>query len=189
MIKKFILLVEDNPDDVALAQRALRKNQPLSHLIVAANGFQALDFLFCRGEHANRNPADLPAVILLDLKMPKLSGIEVLRQIRHNPATRYLPVVILTSSNEEIDLVASYHLCANSFIRKPVDFNEFNNLMVRLALYWLGDNHVPSAAAMTLPPPAEAWWPYGERNTPRAGDGITAAPLDGNGRTPSQKTV
>jgi len=141
--EKNILLVEDNPDDEALTLRALRKNNVMNRIEVARDGVEALDFLFARGAHAGRNPADQPAVILLDLKLPKLDGLEVLREIRANPSTRRLPVVILTSSREQQDLVGGYDLGANSYIRKPVDFDQFLNAVKQLQLYWLVLNEIP----------------------------------------------
>ena len=132
-----ILLVEDNPDDEALTLRALKKNQIMNEVVVAHDGVEALDYLFCRGPHSTRNPSELPQVILLDLKLPKVDGFEVLRRIRANPPTRYLPVVILTTSNEEQDRIKGYDLGANSYVRKPVEFGEFISAVKQLGLYWL----------------------------------------------------
>ena len=134
---KFILLVEDNPDDEALTLRALRKNNIANEVVVARNGAEALDFLMARGAHAARNPDHLPEVVLLDLKLPKVSGLEVLEQVRAAERTRLLPVVILTTSSEDRDLVESYRLGANSFIRKPVDFDQFMESVRNLGMYWL----------------------------------------------------
>ena len=143
MNKKIILLVEDNPDDEALTIRALKKNNIGNELHVAHDGVEALDFIFCTGQHADRDPLDQPQVILLDLKLPKVDGLEVLRRIRTDERTRRLPVVILTSSNEQQDLVNSYNLGVNSYIRKPVDFNEFITAVRQLGLYWLVLNETP----------------------------------------------
>ena len=141
--EKVILLVEDNPDDEALTVRALRKNNIRNEVVVARDGAQALDFLFGRGEHAAAGPRMLPQVILLDLKLPKVDGLEVLRQLRANEATKLVPVVILTSSNEEQDRVSGYGLGANSYVRKPVDFEQFVEAARQLGLYWLVLNEPP----------------------------------------------
>jgi len=143
MENKTILLVEDNPDDEALTLRALKKNNIMNEVVVAHDGVEALDYLFFRGAHAGRNPRTPPAITLLDLKLPKVDGLEVLREIRANPATQLLPVVILTSSKEEQDLINSYRLGANSYIRKPVDFNQFMDAVRNLGLYWLVLNEPP----------------------------------------------
>ncbi len=140
---KIILLVEDNPDDEALTLRALKKNNILNEVVVARDGAEALDYLFCRGAHAGRDPQTQPAVTLLDLKLPKLDGLEVLKQIRANPSTQLLPVVILTSSKEEPDRINGYRLGANSYIRKPVDFGQFMEAVRSLGLYWLVLNEAP----------------------------------------------
>lgn len=137
MVNKFILLVEDNPDDEALTLRALKKNNIANEVVVTRDGVEALDFLFCQGAHRNRNPLDRPAVILLDLKLPKVDGLEVLKRLRTDDRTRLYPVVILTSSKEEHDLINGYRLGANSYIRKPVDFNQFVDAVGKLGLYWL----------------------------------------------------
>lgn len=134
---KVILLVEDNPDDEALTLRALKKNNIQNEVVVARDGIEALDYLFAAGLHAGRDMAETPQVILLDLKLPKLDGLEVLRRIRSDPRTRFLPVVVLTSSKEEKDLTESYSLGANSYIRKPVDFDQFTEAVRQLGLYWL----------------------------------------------------
>lgn len=133
MNQKSILLVEDNPDDEALTLRALRKNNMLNEVTVARDGQEALDYFF--GEKASVNPA--PTLMLLDLKLPKIDGLEVLRRIRSEPRTALLPIVILTSSKEEQDIINGYKLGANSYIRKPVDFNQFMEAIRQLGLYWL----------------------------------------------------
>jgi two-component system response regulator len=143
MEDKMILIVEDNPDDEALTIRALRKNHIGNRLVVVRDGAEALDFLFCTGVYSNRDPNDLPQTILLDLKLPKVDGLEVLKRIRANERTSLLPVVILTSSNEERDLLQSYRNGANSYVRKPVDFNEFLDAARQLGLYWLVLNEAP----------------------------------------------
>ena len=130
-----ILLVEDNPDDVALTMRALKSHNITNDVIVAPDGVQAIDFLFGTKDHPA--PADLPAVVLLDLKLPKINGMEVLQRIRSEERTRLLPVVILTSSDEERDVIEGYKLGANSYVRKPVDFVEFTKAAQQLGLYWL----------------------------------------------------
>ena len=143
MEDKMILIVEDNPDDEALTIRALKKNNIGNRLVVVHDGVEALDFLFCTGVYSNRDPNDLPQTILLDLKLPKVDGLEVLKRIRADERTRLLPVVILTSSNEEQDLLQSYKNGANSYVRKPVDFNEFVEATRQLGLYWLILNEPP----------------------------------------------
>mgnify|MGYP001355671277 CR=1 FL=1 len=142
MNDRIILLVEDNPDDEALTLRALQKNNISNRVVVARDGAEALDLLFGQGAHAGQ-PIPRPAVILLDLKLPKLDGLEVLRRIRLNEATRLYPVVVLTSSREEQDLIASYSRGANSYIRKPVDFQQFLEAVRNLGLYWLLLNEPP----------------------------------------------
>jgi len=132
-----ILLVEDNPDDIALTLRAFKKNGIANEVVIAADGQEALDWLFGQGAHTGRDLADLPAFILLDLKLPKLDGMEVLRAIRANPRTSLLRVIMLTTSREEGDVVESYSLGATSYIRKPVDFDEFIRVVGQLGLYWL----------------------------------------------------
>ncbi len=134
---KYILLVEDNPDDVALALRALKKNCIANEVVVVRDGEEALHFLHAEGTHQARNPLDLPEVILLDLKLPKLHGLEVLQRIRADERTSLLPVVVLTTSSEDRDIVESYRLGANSYIRKPVDFDQFTEAIRQLGLYWL----------------------------------------------------
>ena len=143
MDDKMILIVEDNPDDEALTLRALKKNNIGNRLVVVHDGAEALDFLFCTGSYAARDPSEMPHVVLLDLKLPKIGGLEVLRRIRADPRTHTLPVVILTSSQEEKDLAESYEIGANSYVRKPVDFNEFMKAVEYLGIYWLKLNHVP----------------------------------------------
>lgn len=140
---KIILLVEDNPDDEELTLRALNKSNILNEVIVARDGVEALDYLFGTGSYADREPLTIPEVVLLDLKLPKLDGLEVLRRIRANEQTRLLPVVILTSSDEEPDLVESYKLGANSYVRKPVEFHQFAEAVRQLELYWLVINQPP----------------------------------------------
>ncbi len=143
MRDKIILLVEDNSDDEVLTLRAFKKNKILNEVVVARDGAEALDFLFGRGTYAGRDPCDQPTVILLDLKLPKVDGLEVLRALRADERTRLLPVVILTSSREEQDLLSSYSLGANSYIRKPVDFDQFIHAVGQLGLYWLVLNETP----------------------------------------------
>lgn len=143
MSDKMILLVEDNPDDEALTIRALNKNKIANNLAVVRDGVEALDFLFCTGSYSDRNPNEKPEVVLLDLKLPKVDGLEVLRRIRADERTRLLPVVVLTASKEEQDLVKSYSLGANSYIRKPVDFSQFVEAIHQLGMYWLVLNEPP----------------------------------------------
>ena len=143
MKNSMILLVEDNPDDEALTLRALKKNNIENNIFVVRDGVQALDFLFCTNAYTDRDPHDLPQLILLDIKLPKMDGLEVLRRIRADERTHLVPVVILTSSKEEQDLVESYKGGANSYVRKPVDFNEFIAAMRQLGLYWLVLNEFP----------------------------------------------
>jgi two-component system response regulator len=143
MENKMILLVEDNPDDEALTLRALKKNKIGNKVVVVRDGAEALDFLFCTGAFAERNMQDKPQVILLDLKLPKVDGLEVLRRIRADENMRLLPVVILTSSKEEQDMIKGYSLGANSYVRKPVDFNQFVESVRQLGLYWLVLNEAP----------------------------------------------
>lgn len=141
--QKHVLLVEDNPDDEALTQRALKKAHILNPVVVVRDGAEAIDYILCRGRHASRDHADTPQVILLDLNLPFLGGLEVLRTIRADSYARLLPVVVLTSSKEEEDLVASYALGANSYVRKPVDFAEFADAVRKLGLFWLLVNESP----------------------------------------------
>jgi two-component system response regulator len=138
-----ILLVEDNPDDEALTLRALQKNKITNEVVVARDGVQALDYVFGTGAYAGRDTSFSPQIILLDLKLPKIDGIEVLRRLRGDPRTKLTPVVILTSSNEERDLLAGYGFGANSYVRKPVDFDQFAEAVRYLGLYWLVLNQPP----------------------------------------------
>lgn len=140
---KVILLVEDNPSDIALTERALVRNNITNTLVVAQDGQEGLDYLFGAGQHAGRDVAALPVLILLDLKLPKVDGLDVLRQIRADARTRRVPVVILTSSREEQDVAAGYDLGVNSYIRKPVDFHQFTETIRQLGLYWLVINEAP----------------------------------------------
>jgi two-component system, response regulator len=137
MTSRVILLVEDNPSDEALTLRALKKSGIKNDVIVAHDGAEALDYLFCTGPHSGRNQLDLPAVILLDLNLPKIGGLDALKRIREHTATKLLPVVILTSSDEEEDRFRGYEIGANSFVRKPVEFNQFVLAVQQLGLYWL----------------------------------------------------
>jgi two-component system, response regulator len=146
---KFILLVEDNPSDIGLTQRALAKARIANEMIVAEDGEEALDYLWGTGVHAGRDVSDLPAVILLDLKLSGVSGLEVLRQIRGDARTRRVPVVILTTSKEEQDVAAGYDLGVNSYVRKPVDFNQFATAVEQLGLYWLVLNEAPPPAKVS----------------------------------------
>lgn len=143
MSKKIILLVEDNPDDELLAIRALKKNNISNEVVVARDGVEALDYLFGTGAHAGRDMSEMPQIILLDLKLPKIDGLEVLRRLRSDERTKLLPVVVLTSSREEQDLTESYSLGANSYIRKPVNFTRFTEAIRQLGLYWLVLNEPP----------------------------------------------
>jgi CheY-like chemotaxis protein len=143
MKNKVILLVEDNPDDVKLTMRALKKSNVLNEVVVAQDGIEALDYLFGTGKYAGRDVNQKPQVVLLDLKMPKVDGLEVLQRIRGDERTKLLPVVILTTSSEDKDRVSSYKLGANSYIRKPVDFNQFAAAVQQLGLYWLVLNEAP----------------------------------------------
>lgn len=146
-----ILLVEDNPHDLELTLHAFRENHVANQLQVARDGAEALDFLFCTGVHAHRRPEDRPRVILLDLKLPKVDGLEVLRAIKADPRTRTIPVVVLTSSREERDIVESYHLGVNSYIVKPVDFEQFTEAVRSLGLYWLLLNQAPLPQGAPVP--------------------------------------
>jgi len=143
MTQRFILLVEDNPDDELLTLRALKRANILNEVVVAHDGVEALDFVFGRGAYEGRNPAAKPTVTLLDLKLPKVDGLEVLRQIRSNENTRFMPVVILTSSKEEQDIINGYSLGANSYIQKPVSFEAFMEAVGQLGLYWMLLNEQP----------------------------------------------
>jgi two-component system response regulator len=143
MSQKTILLVEDNPDDEALTLRALHKSKVANSITIARDGVEALDYLFGTGAQTGRDVSELPQVVLLDLKLPKVDGLEVLRRIRADERTRMLPVVILTSSKEEQDMANAYTSGANSYVRKPVDFNQFVDAIGQLGLYWLVLNEVP----------------------------------------------
>jgi two-component system response regulator len=141
--EKVILLVEDNPDDVALTLRAFKRSHLMNPLVVARDGVEALDFVFARGAYADRTSASLPTLIILDLKLPRLDGLGVLKALRADPRTALLPAVILTSSKEEQDIVSGYKLGANSYVRKPVDFTEFVEAVKVLGIYWLALNQLP----------------------------------------------
>jgi two-component system response regulator len=143
MAEKFILLVEDNADDEELTLRALRKIA--NEVVVARDGSEALEFIFGTGRHAGRDAARLPAVILLDLKLPKLSGLDVLQRLRADQRTRLVPVVVLTSSSEDEDMLRSYRFGANSYVRKPVEFGAFAGAVTQLGVYWMLLNESPPA--------------------------------------------
>jgi len=145
MAKKLILLVEDNPDDVALTIRAFNKSNLSNEVVVARDGVEALDFLFGTGEHEGRDLNIMPEVVLLDLKLPKVDGLEVLQRLRADPRTKLLPVVVLTTSREQEDMIQSYAWGANSYIRKPVDFLQFMDAVLQLGLYWLILNETPKS--------------------------------------------
>lgn len=140
---KVILLVEDTEDDIVLTQRAIKKSKILNPLVVARDGVEALDYLFCRGAFASRGQSSSPALILLDLKLPKVDGFQVLQELRASEQFRYVPVVVLTSSKEQEDMLNSYRSGANSYIRKPVDFTQFSDAVQQLGLYWLLLNEAP----------------------------------------------
>jgi len=143
MKEKIILLVEDNPDDITLTLRALKKNSIFNEVVVAKDGVEALDYLFGTGIYAGRDTSAMPVVTLLDLKLPKIDGFEVLKRVRSNERTKLIPIVILTSSKEESDLINGYSLGANSYIRKPVDFEQFTEAIRELGLYWILINEPP----------------------------------------------
>ncbi len=143
MNKKTILLVEDNPDDELLTLRAFKKNNIINKVVVARDGAEALDYLFCEGSHAGRDTSVMPEIILLDLKLPKIDGLEVLRRIRADDRTKLIPVVILTSSREEQDIINGYSLGANSYMRKPVNFVQFTEAIRQLWMYWLVLSELP----------------------------------------------
>jgi two-component system response regulator len=142
-----ILLVEDNPTDLELALRVFKKHRIANRIEIARDGAEALDFLFGEGAHAGRGSIQIPKVILLDLKLPKIGGIEVLRRIKNDPRTRTIPIVVLTSSREEKDLLESYQLGINSYIVKPVDFDQFSNCLRDIGMYWLLSNAPPKINA------------------------------------------
>jgi two-component system response regulator len=142
-MEKLIMLVEDNPDDEELTLRALRKAKIANQVFVARDGIEALDFLFSTGKHAGREPPTMPAVVLLDLKLGKLSGFEVLSRLRADPRTRLVPVVVLTSSSEEEDMLKSYQSGANSYVRKPVEISAFVTAVTELGMYWMLLNQGP----------------------------------------------
>jgi two-component system response regulator len=148
-MSKTILLVEDNPDDAKLTLRAFKRNNMLNPIAVVRDGVEALDFLFARDAYADRAGKALPALIMLDLKLPRLDGLGVLKAVRGDERTRLIPIVILTSSKEEPDLVRSYALGANSYVRKPVDFSEFVEATRVVGIYWLMMNQLPPAHATT----------------------------------------
>ena len=137
MDKKIILLVEDNPDDELLTIRALKENNIMNEMVVARDGSEALDYLFGTGDYADRDIREMPQVILLDLKLPKIDGLEVLSRLRDDERTKLLPVVVFTSSKQERDLIESYKLGPNSYISKPVDFAQFTEAIRQLGLYWM----------------------------------------------------
>lgn len=143
MTRKLVLLVEDNADDEALTIRALRKANVANDIEVVRDGKEALDFLFCEGRHAARQESPMPGLVLLDLKLPKLSGFEVLQRLRADPRTKLIPVVVLTSSSQDEDVVRSYQWGANSYVRKPVDFTDFVDAVAKLGLYWMILNEGP----------------------------------------------
>ena len=147
MMEKMILLVEDNPNDEELTLRALRKANIANEVFVARDGQEALDFLFGTGKQAGREPMTMPAVILLDLKLPKLNGIDVLHRIRADPRTKLVPVVVLTSSSEDEDMMRSYQSGANSYVRKPIEFSAFAQAVTQLGMYWLLLNQNPPSHA------------------------------------------
>jgi len=144
MGQKNILLVEDNPDDVELAKRAFQKNNINNNIVVTRDGAETLDYLYGKGKYKDRDISDIPRLILLDLKMPRVHGLEVLKQVRDNEITRYIPVVILTSSQDKKDIIMGYELGANSYIVKPIDFVKFSEVVQQIALYWLKLNEQPS---------------------------------------------
>jgi two-component system, response regulator len=144
-----ILLVEDNPADAELALHALRKSKIVNHILHLHDGEEALDFMFCRGPYATRAVDSRPAMILLDLKLPKMDGLQVLRELKSDPRTKAIPVILLTSSQEEDDMVTGYQLGVNSYIQKPVSFSEFQEVVHKLGFYWLVVNRRPPSGAFT----------------------------------------
>ena len=143
-----ILLVEDSDNDAELTIRSLRREKIVNHIERVIDGEQALDFLFCRGQYEGRSFAHLPRLVLLDLKMPKVDGLEVLAQIKQDARTRSIPVVVMTSSREQPDIARAYQLGANSYVQKPVDFDQFHQLVKQLGLYWILVNHPPTAGSL-----------------------------------------
>ena len=143
MSPRKILLVEDSPDDADLTVMSLKEAGMLNEVVVLEDGAQAVDYLFCKNRHSSRDPADTPALVLLDIKLPLLDGIEVLRQLRANNQTKLLPVVVLTTSREDIDLVRAYETGANAYVRKPVNFSEFGEAVRKLGMFWLLLNEPP----------------------------------------------
>lgn len=150
MFETEILLVEDNQDDLDLTLHALKRENLANNIVVARDGEEALDFFFCRGNFTERSMENAPRLVLLDLKLPKVNGIEVLQQVKSDPRTKSIPIVILTSSKEEIDLVRSYNFGANSYIQKPVNFAEFRQTVKHLGLYWLVVNQPVPANALEI---------------------------------------
>jgi len=144
-----ILLVEDNGQDIELALYALRREKLANHIEVARDGEEALDFLFCRGRYVDRNMGEQPRLVLLDLKLPKVDGLEVLRQVKGDPRTNAIPIVIMTSSREERDMVNGYKLGVNAYIQKPVDFDEFRRMVNQIGLFWMVVNQAPPASAFS----------------------------------------
>ena len=142
-MEKYILLVEDNSNDELLTLRAFKKNNIMNEIVVTRDGQEALDFLFCEGEYEQRKQKSNPQVILLDINLPKIDGLEVLRRLRENEKTSLIPVVIMTTSDEQEDILSSYKLGANSYVRKPVDFDKFMDAVKQLGLYWLLLNELP----------------------------------------------
>jgi CheY-like chemotaxis protein len=143
MLKQVILLVEDNPDDAMLAVRAFKKNQLVADIIVVTDGVEALEYLHCEGEYKNRDSSDLPTIVILDLNLPRLNGLDVLKDIRADERTNLLPVIMLTSSIDESDVLNCYGLGANSYIHKPIDFEKFTNMSQQLVDYWFSANITP----------------------------------------------
>jgi CheY-like chemotaxis protein len=144
MNHSYVLLVEDNPDDIELTKRAFQKNNISINLVITHDGIETLDYLFGRGKYKGRDTNDIPKFILLDLKMPKINGLEVLKQLRENDTTKYIPIIILTSSQDKKDIINGYELGANSYIIKPIDFVKFHQVVQQIASYWLVLNEQPS---------------------------------------------